>query len=273
MMEISPASYSKIRNWLKQRCGVELGDARQTMVCARLSRRLALTNQGSVDEYIRYIEGLNVDHHEWTYFIDVLTTHETYFYREAAHFDFLKQIVFPSFSRFPIKILSAACSTGEETYTLAIEAANYFESNSLWHIAGTDISQEVINVAQRGHYQESRAKLVPQAFLKKYFLKGTEQHIGTCLVKNELRKQVDFFVSNILKPIPGGSYDVIFCRNVLIYFDMQTKQKVIENLINHLSPNGYLFISQTEQLRGLVDDSWMVTPSILRKPEANGKAQ
>lgn len=266
-MDISAASYQKVRTWLKDRCGVELGDARHTMVCARLSRRLAMTKQVTIDGYIKYIESLPSAHKEWTLFIDLLTTHETYFYREAAHFDFLNQIVFPSINRFPLKILSAACSTGEEAYTLAIEAANYFSANSMWKVSGTDISQEVIALAQRGHYQESRAKLVPQANLKQYFLKGTEQHAGTCLVKADLRKQVNFFVSNILQSIPDAPYDVIFCRNVLIYFDVPTKRKVLANLVEHLAPNGYLFISHTEQLRGLVNEEWMITPSIMRKPE------
>ena len=265
---ITDANYATVRQWLKQRCGVEIGDTRRTMVQSRLTRRVTALELNDINGYVDYLRQLNNhNHREWGQFIDILTTHETYFFREGQHFDFLKQFIFPHFKGRQFKALSAACSSGEEVYSIAFEADHHLSERSNWHVYGTDIAETSIGQARKALYNEMRTKLIPEAYRKRYLLKGIDDMDGFCLVKPDIKRQVDFFVGNILSDIPHAPYDVIFCRNVLIYFDQQTKQQLVSNLMKHLKPGGYLIISQTEQLRNLVARESIISTSIARKPQ------
>lgn len=265
---ISAANYNTIRHWLRDLCGVEIGEKRQTMVQSRLSRRVTALEMRDINQYVTYLRELNNNHHEeWSQLIDILTTHETYFFREGLHFDFLKQFIFANYQDKPLKILSAACSSGEEAYSIAFDAAAILNRNTNWQVYGTDIASSSIQQAKKGLYSEQRTKLIPEAYRKKYLLKGVDDMDGYCLVKSEIKSHVEFFVGNILARIQHAPFDVIFCRNVLIYFDNETKKQLISNLIDHLNPGGYLIISQTEQLRNYVPKECLISTSIARKPE------
>ncbi|TQV72298.1 protein-glutamate O-methyltransferase CheR [Aliikangiella marina] len=266
MTKISQASYLKARKWLKDKTGVELGDNRQMLVQSRLNRRLRELNIGKIDDYFSYLESLKKNHPEWAHFIDLLTTHETYFFREGQHFDFIKQIIFPQFRGKKLDILSAACSTGEETFSIAMECMEYFGSKANWTIIGTDIAEGTIETARRALYSQRRAKNVPQNYLQKYMLKGKDDAEGLCMIKKDLREHVKFSVDNILSSKLKDSFDIIFCRNVLIYFDEETKKTLINNLFQQLNPGGHLFVSQTEQMRGHIDSAFLINSSIARRP-------
>ena len=260
-------NYNIVRQWLHDICGVELGERRQTMVQSRLARRVTALGLNDTNDYVIYLKRLNDPTHlEWTHMVDILTTHETYFFREGQHFDFLKQFIFPKHQGKKLKILSAACSSGEEAYSIAFEAAAALSTNTDWQVYGTDIAKTSIEQARKGLYSEQRTKLIPEHYRKHYLLKGFDDMEGFCLVKKSIKKHVNFFAGNILETIKHAPYDVIFCRNVLIYFDSETKQKLVSNLINQLTTGGYLIISQTEQLRNYVPKEYLINTSIARKP-------
>lgn len=267
-MILSTPQYKRVRKKLREACGVELGPERVSMVSSRLGRRVTALSMDNIDAYVDYVLSIDDKNPEWQNFIDLLTTHETYFYREATHFDFLKQIVFPKYRQNELQVFSAACSSGEEVYTLAFEMAEFLGLAGRWSVEGADIAENVLRTAQRGIYEEVRARLVPEKIQKRYMLQGTGDKAGYCMVKREIRDKVAFRQENILDGRrPADRYDVIFCRNVLIYFDDETKQTVINNLYRQLKPGGYLVVSRTEQLRRFLNDSVMISTSIARKPE------
>lgn len=268
MTTITDTNYKFVRHWLRELSGVEIGDKRQTMVQSRLSRRVTALDLRDINDYVKYLRNLkNERHREWHQLIDILTTHETYFFREGQHFDFLKQFVFPQYQGKELKILSAACSSGEEAYSIAFDASACLTRDTDWQVYGTDIATSSVQQAKKGLYSEQRTKLIPEKYRKRYLLRGVDDMVGFCLVKSDIKSQVTFFTGNILTTLENAPFDVIFCRNVLIYFDNETKQKLITNLLNHLKPNGYLIISQTEQLRNYVPKSALISTSIARKSE------
>ncbi|MEM9101684.1 MAG: CheR family methyltransferase [Pseudomonadota bacterium] len=263
---LTDSNYQKVREWLREKSGVELGDKRHVLVQSRLNRRLKEISAKNINVYIDWLSNPeNEKNPEWENFIDVLTTHETYFYREAQHFDFLRQMIVPEYRKKNFRVLSAACSSGEEVYTLAFELAESLGLNSNWTVKGVDISNDVIKTAKLGYYNESRARMVPENIRKKYLLKGVGEHQGFCKVKKNIQEKITFGTANILKPIKPSPFQLIFCRNILIYFDNETKRQLIKNLFNHLSEGGYLIVSQTEQLRDYVSANMLVSSSIARK--------
>ncbi|MEE4244303.1 MAG: protein-glutamate O-methyltransferase CheR [Kangiellaceae bacterium] len=264
-MQISANNYQYVRDRLKQRTGVELGDKRQTLVASRLNRRLTKLGISAVDQYIERLKNLPASDPEWILFVDLLTTHETYFFREGQHYDFLKQVIFPGFKQLKLDILSAACSTGEEAYSIAMECSEYFGNKDNWSIYASDISNGSIECAKKGLYSMGRAKLIPEVYLKKYMLKGQDKFDGLCLVKDTLKQRINFYIDNILESKSSKTFDVIFCRNLLIYFDDETKQKLINQLFQSLNKNGYLIISHSERLRGFLPNNVLVSNSIARR--------
>jgi chemotaxis protein methyltransferase CheR len=198
--------------------------------------------------------------------VDLLTTNETFFFREPKHFDFLRENVLPGWNTGPRRVWSAASSSGEEAYTLAMVIAEHAPTDA-WEIIGTDISTRVLEKARSGHYPIDRAKNIPNTYLTKYCLKGAGSQEGTFIVGKHLRVRAKFMHFNLKSDLTSlGIFDVIFLRNVLIYFDMQTKQHVVSRLIRQLKPGGYLMVGHSESLNGVTNDVCMVVPSVYRKP-------
>ena len=166
---------------------------------------------------------------------------------------------------FPFRVWSAASSTGEEAYSIAMVLADTIGAAN-WEIVGTDISSRVLEKARSGHYSLDRIDGIPRPLLQRYCLKGNGQYQGTLLVTRELRQRVDFRYSNLMAPAKGlGSFDVIFLRNVMIYFDPETKRKVINNLLPYLKADGHLLIGHSETLNGITSDVVAVRPTIYRR--------
>ncbi|MGZ4959227.1 MAG: CheR family methyltransferase [Methylomonas sp.] len=254
-----------IKEYLYKHAGIVLNDSKRALVSGRLDKRLRYYGFGSYSEYFRLL-GKPGYEQERLMAIDLLTTNETYFFREPKHFDFLKQHFFTEHpSGRPLRVWSAASSSGEEAYTLAMLLAECSKTNQ-WEIVGTDVSSRILEKARRGLYPLSSAEKIPLALLKKYCLKGSGEYDGFFLIDAVLRSRVKFLHANLIDKLPElGSFDLIFLRNVMIYFDMPTKQRLIERIQHYLRPGGYFIVSHSESLNGMKCDLRMVSPSIYRK--------
>ena len=246
--------------------GISLADTKKVLLVGRLQKRLRHYQFDTFTQYYRMLA--SGDHpDELQVMVNLLTTNETYFFREPAHFDFLRdEILLKRRSPNSLRIWSAASSSGEEAYTLAMLLAEYLD-NAPWEIVGSDISTKVLEKARQGHYPLGRHEGIPPAFLSKYCLKGVRAQAGTFLIAPEIRQRVSFRQANLTLPLAAdfGRFEVIFLRNVMIYFDMETKRKVVHNLLPHLAPGGYLIIGHSETLNGVTDAVTAVRPTIYRK--------
>ncbi|MDP2786766.1 MAG: CheR family methyltransferase [Pseudomonadota bacterium] len=270
---LSPEEFRWISAYLHAQTGILLNDGKQALVMGRLEKRL---RHHGLNCYGDYFELFGAPGHvvETTLAIDLLTTNETYFFREHKHFDFLRQQVIPKHPRArPLRIWSAASSSGEEAYTLAMTLAESFpegsggEPGGNWEIVGTDISTRVLETARRGVYPLSAAEKIAPPLLKKHCLKGRDEYAGYFLVSKALRARVQFQYANLMETLPDlGQFDVIFLRNVMIYFDMPTKQRLVEKLLERLKPGGYFMISHSETLNGINGRLKAVQPAVYQLP-------
>ncbi|HEC12678.1 MAG TPA: protein-glutamate O-methyltransferase CheR, partial [Acidiferrobacteraceae bacterium] len=222
-----------------------------------------LSNYG--DYFQQAIDGTLAN--ECQVMLDLLTTNETYLFREPAHFEFLREGILASWKRGRLfRAWSAACSSGEEAYSLAMVAADSL-GEMPWEIFGSDISTRVLVTARKGQYSRERTQYFPKAYLQKYCLKGVRAQSGTLLIDKRLRQRVQFQHINLNAPLPEdmGQFDVIFLRNVLIYFDTPTRQEIVKRLLSRLRPGGYFFVSHTETITGISNQLESAAPSVHRK--------
>jgi chemotaxis protein methyltransferase CheR len=242
-----------------------MSDAKKALVSGRLAKRVKHYGMAS---YAQYFEMLSSARNgEMQTAVDLLTTNETFFFREPKHFDFLRDTVLPAWRGGPRRVWSAASSSGEEAYTLAMVLAEHAPTAD-WEVVGTDISTRVVEKARAGHYPISRADKIPRQYLTKYCLKGVGSQEGTFVIDRALRDRVSFRHANLKEDLGAlGAFDVIFLRNVMIYFDLPTKRRVLERLIPMLKPGGYFMIGHSESLNGITDRLQVVHPSIYRKHE------
>mgnify|MGYP000370762328 CR=1 FL=1 len=239
--------------------GISLDDTKITLVQSRLYKRLIHYRLTSYSEYLRIVQ---IDNSEKMEMLNLITTNETYFFREEIHFDFLLKIAKKSKEKF--RVWSAAASMGAEAYTIAMVLDDILDKDK-WEIIGSDINTEVIKKARMGLYPEGWLKKIPNYYKKKYCLKGTGKFEKQFIIDRELTRNVTFNVENLMLNNNFGQFDIIFLRNVLIYFNHDTKKKVIENLITHLKDGGYLIISLTESLQHLGINSLEQTRSSIYK--------
>lgn len=243
--------------------GINMSPAKKALVSGRLAKRLKHFGLTSYADYFQLLK--TNPNGEMQTAVDLLTTNETFFFREPKHFEFLRNNIINHWGSSPRRIWSAASSSGEEAYTLAMVLAEYAPSDQ-WEIVGTDISTRMVEKAQAAHYPLARSDGIPKAFLSKYCLKGTGSQEGTLLIDRKLRNHTQFLHANLRTDLSRlGLFDVIFLRNVLIYFDMETKQQVVTKVAKQLKPDGYLVISHSESLHGITDQLKVVVPSIYRR--------
>ncbi len=262
--QISDVEFVQFQKLIFNLAGISLSNGKKDLVTGRLTRRLDHHGFDSFAAYYRYV-CKEENAHERQIMVDLLTTNETYFFREPKHFDFLREVASRHRPGFPFRVWSAASSTGEEAYSIAMVLADTIGAAN-WEIVGTDISSRVLEKARSGHYSLDRIDGIPRPLLQRYCLKGNGQYEGTLLVTRELRQRVDFRYSNLMAPAKGlGSFDVIFLRNVMIYFDPETKRKVINNLLPYLKADGHLLIGHSETLNGITSDVVAVRPTIYRR--------
>jgi chemotaxis protein methyltransferase CheR len=266
-MNVAPLDdreFKQFQTMIHRIAGISLSEPKKNLVVGRLLQRikkLGLTTFGA------YFDRLSGDRTELQVAVDLLTTNETYFFREPRHMDFLADHVLPQHGeQRTFRVWSAASSSGEESYTLAMVLADKL-GEGRWEVLGSDISTRVLDKARQAHYALERVEGIPGPYLKRFCLKGTGRQEGTFLVKPELCRHVSFHQVNLIKPLPAlGQFDAIFLRNVMIYFDMETKRRVVRSLLPLLRAGGYFFISHSETLNGVNDELKMVRPSIYRKP-------
>lgn len=263
--ELTEQDFQWIKAYLYKQAGIVLGHSKHAMVVGRLDRRLRHLGVSSYREYFKLFTTPGFEQ-EPKIAIDLLTTNETYFFREHRHFEFLiSQILTKQRSSRPFRAWSAASSSGEEAYTLAMLFSEYRRFGG-WEIFATDISSTMLKKASMGLYPIEAAEKIPGPLLKKYCLKGTGEYEGYLLVDPKLKEKVKFLYANLAGDLPNiGLFDVIFLRNVMIYFDNVIKQRLISEVEKRLHPGGYLFISHSETLSGLETSLHSVAPSVYHK--------
>lgn len=273
MHETAPAALSdrefgQFRQLIHEIAGIHLSEAKKPLVAGRLNKRLRAFGLATYGEYFKRV---GKDSVELQTCVDLLTTNETYFFREPKHFDFLRELLKkPGFvpGGRPLRIWSGACSSGEEPYTLALLLAEALGERP-WEVLASDISLRILERARSGVYDLEDSQNIPRPLLVKYCLRGVDENQGRMMIAPSLRKRIRFEQINLNNPLPDlGLFDVIFLRNVMIYFDADTKRQVVSRLVKHLRPGGHFFISHSESLNGVNDTLRVVKPSIYHKPDA-----
>lgn len=272
--ELSDEDFDKMGTLIFKMAGIKMPPSKKIMVQARLKKRLRALNMNSFTEYVRYVfskEGLDM---ELIHILDVISTNKTDFFREPIHFSFLSGQVLPQFMEQhqsgSFKVWSAGCSSGEEVYTLAMVLSEFSLAKPSfdYSILGTDISTAILAMATNGVFTESRLRpAVPDYLIRKYFMKSKDAAKKTYRVVPEIRQKTRFNRVNFMDdsyPV-GEKFDAIFCRNVLIYFDRDTQEKVVQKLCNYLKPGGYFFHGHSESLIGMNLPLKNVKPTIFRK--------
>ncbi|MCK9396360.1 MAG: methyltransferase domain-containing protein [Methylobacter sp.] len=263
---ITAEEFSLFRRVIYDHAGIALTPEKKIMVASRLAKRLL---HYGLQTYGQYYRLLSTGQHpqEFQLMVNILTTNETYFFREPKHFDFLKDQIIKSWRGDNFRLWSAASSTGEESYSIGMSLADSLGMRK-WEIFGSDVNTEVLETAQRGVYLMDRLDNMDKRYLDKYCLKGVRSQEGYFRVDEKIRNRVSFGQINLKSPLPKslGQFDVIFLRNVLIYFDTETKQDIVQRVISALKPGGYFFISHSETLHSIKTELSMVTPSIYQKP-------
>jgi chemotaxis protein methyltransferase CheR len=261
---LSDADLKAVQKFIFEAAGITLDNSKRMLISGRLSKRLRFHGLARFADYLKLIVR---DDHERQVALDLLTTNETYFFREPQHFDFLRHEVIPNRRRGDaFRVWSAACSSGEEPYSIAMLLDDEL-GTAPWEVVGTDISTRVLESCRRGRYPLERAQHIPQAYLKTYCLKGVGPEDGFLLVEKHLRQKIHFLHGNLNGRLPNvGQFDVVFLRNVMIYFDGDTKRKLIQRLLSHIVPGGWLFIGHSETLNGINDQVRQMKPAIYQKP-------
>jgi chemotaxis protein methyltransferase CheR len=275
---IGDAEFEFIRHVVGENAGIVLGPHKRQLVQGRLARRLRELGLSSYQEYCEHVRRSGPE--ELVGLINALTTNVTAFFRENHHFDALAKYMLPEAMRRNagsrrIRIWSAGCSTGEEPYCVAMTAADIVPSAGWdFKVLATDIDSDVIAFGQQGVYPLDRVASLPTERLRSCFQKGTGRQAGKAIVKAQLRALVTFRVLNLQHSWPmHGPFDVIFCRNVMIYFDQATREKLVNRFVGMLAPGGYLCIGHAESLHNLDAPLRAVGKTIYRKHggEANGR--
>lgn len=236
------------------------------MVASRLAKRLDHYGLSNYADYFRLVTS-HAHPEEFQVMVNLLTTNETYFFREPKHFEFFTNEIIAKWRGDAFRVWSAASSSGEEAYSLAMLLAENMRGRA-WEVFGSDLSTRVLETARNAVYPLDRLENMDKKFLEKYCLKGVRSQTGLFRVDKTIRNRVRFAQINLMEnlPVDLGLFDVIFLRNVLIYFDDATKKQVVERLFTALKPGGYFFVSHSESLHRVTDQVLVVTPSIYRKP-------
>lgn len=268
---ITDAEFKQFQGFIFDAAGITISSAKKALVAGRLAKRVNHCELESYGDYFRLLTS-GAQPGETQVAVDLLTTNETYFFREARHFDVLRQEAREAAraGRKGFQIWSAACSSGEEVYSIAMTLADAVDAAPAlpWSVLGSDISARVLERARRGHYPLERARLIPEPLLQRYCLKGMGKQDGTLLVARDLRQRVQFTQVNLNAALPKlGPFDVVFLRNVMIYFSKDTKREVVRRIASVLKPGGLLIIGHSESLHDIAGELQSVAPSLYRKPK------
>lgn len=273
---LSDREFQRFSAFIYDHTGIKMPPAKKTMLEARLQKRLKANAIPSFEEYSDYVFSHEGRTTELIHFIDVVTTNKTDFFREPAHFDFLVKTALPTIlqdradgNREPVRIWSAGCSTGEEPYTLAMVLSEFAEAFPEFRaaITASDICTQVLNTAKTAIYPEERTDPIPLNLKRKYLMRSREKSKSLVRISPQVRSLVSFRRINFMDDDFGLSekMDIIFCRNVVIYFDKPTQQTLMRKFYRQLKPGGYLFIGHSETLSGLDVNFKAVASTVYRR--------
>jgi chemotaxis protein methyltransferase CheR len=269
--ELSDRDLRAIADLVYAKSGITLHSGKRALITARLQKRVKHGGFASFAQYLKHVES-DASGDELTALLDAIATNHTSFFREAQHFEFLRDVVLPPLMARPdgAKVLgwSAACSTGEEPYTIAMTCNDKLGAQAAHRVRllASDLSTKVLKIAKAGVYKADRIDGLPLDTLRRHFEKGLGAQAGTVRVAQSVRQLVEFRQINLLDPVtPGPPFDFIFCRNVMIYFDAAVQQRVVSALERRLTIGGYLFISHSESLNGVKHGLRWVAPAVYRR--------
>lgn len=267
MKPITDAEFAQFQRFIFDAAGISMADAKKALVTGRLSKRLTVHGLDSFGAYFQLLtSGRHPDEVQMA--VDLLTTNETYFFRENKHFEFLRAQALAGRGRpQPYRVWSAASSSGEEAYTMAMVLADVMPGQA-WEILGTDISTRVLEGARRGLYSLERGRHIPRDYLQRFCRKGTAEYDGYLLIDRSLRSRVQFMHANLNAPLPDlGLFDMVFLRNVMIYFNLETKRQVVARVLANVKPGGFFCVGHSESLNDIPHSLETVAPSVYRKPD------
>jgi len=264
---LSEHEFNRFSALIHRIAGISMSPAKKPLITGRLAKRLRHCQLASYGDYFTFITSTQ-GKQELQEAVDALTTNETHFFREPKHFDFLRQRVIPArHIGQGLRIWSAACSSGEEPYSIAMMLDELLGKEP-WEVIASDISARVLDRARSGLFPIERMPEIPKHYLTRYCLKGIDKHAGSLLIEKSLRDRVRFISHNLTQPAPGlEPFDVIFLRNVMIYFDQETKRQVVSRLLPLLRPGGHFLVGHSESLNGVTDALRLVVPAVYRKPD------
>lgn len=246
---------------LLDRLGIFLPDQKKALVSHRLWKRLQARQLNCFSDYYQLINQPD-EQLELNQVLELLTTNETYFFREPRHFEFLRDNILPGFdARRTLRVWSAASSTGEEPYSLAMLLTD--RRAGPWELVASDVNQSVLDKARRGIYRDQRTEQIPEVYRQRFCRKGTGPYEGCLRIVPELRERVRFQQVNLNQALPElGRFDLVFLRNVMIYFDDTTKRDVLNRVARVLQPDGWLFVGHSESLQGIDSEFRALAPAI-----------
>lgn len=272
---LSDRHFRSLAELIEGQVGIKLPAGKRLMLEGRLHKRVRALNYSGLNEYVEYLFEAGSLDDELAHLIDVVTTNKTDFFREPQHFAFMRDVAIPDLLRQrgrrsnDLKIWSAACSTGMEAYTTAMVLDDMVRSGSRlqYRILGTDISTAVLRLAKAAIYSRDVVAPVPDNFAKRYLLSSRDRLRDEVRIVPELRRLTHFMRMNLMDPSypVDRDVDIIFCRNVLIYFDKQTQRKVVDQLASHLRPGGYLMVGHSESMiHSALPELRQVQPTIFK---------
>jgi chemotaxis protein methyltransferase CheR len=272
--QVSDQQLARYAEMIYEKTGIVIPPQKKTLLSNRLRRRLRATGIGGYDEYLKRLKALPLTDAEWTAFLQEITTHESYLFRDTNQWDWLRQTYLPEIAaqarsgkRSPtLRVWSAACSTGDEPYTIACCIADALVNHAVWkiNIVGTDIGAGAIAHAEEGKYGRRAMQGVSQSYRTRFFEKAGDD--GSWTVKPALRKWIVFKRHNLLEPLREPPFDLVFVKNVLIYFDAASKAKVIAHVLQAMKPGGVLVTGPAEGVTELLRSTERLQGWLHRKP-------
>ncbi|PLX84986.1 MAG: chemotaxis protein CheR [Desulfuromonas sp.] len=276
-MNLATKDFQRLSTFIYDNVGIKMPPAKRTMLEGRLAKRLRSLGLKSYGEYCDFLFSDQGQQSELIHMIDVVTTNKTDFFREPSHFDFLSRTALPDLVASlgiggprKLRLWSAGCSTGEEPYTLSMVLSEFRERQPElgldFRIVATDISTRVLEVARRAVYHHDRIEPVPAPLRKKYLLRSRDRQNPLVRVHQDLRTPIRFGRLNFMDPDFGfrERMDVIFCRNVIIYFDKATQERLLQKFCRYLNRGGYVFLGHSESLHGFDVPLEQVAPTVFR---------
>lgn len=271
--QMNEYEFKRISEFIQSNFGIKLPEQKLIMVQGRLHKRLAALEMNSFAKYVQYLFSKEGMTQEIPVMVDLISTNKTNFFREAAHFKTLAEIVLPEYIKThqysTFNAWSAGCSSGEEVYTLAMVINDFFEEYKgyKYKILGTDISRQMLRKASKAIYDFKDVENMPLHLKKKYLLKNKNKDIKKVRIIPELRKNTSFSYLNFMNENfeLKQQFDIAFCRNVIIYFERHIQKEVLRKILGHIKPNGYLFIGHSESITDMGFNLKKITPTVFKK--------